>query len=399
MRARFSRTLSGASLRADAAVEARVEPSDTPPSRVKNAWRMLGNAERDGAWIMRAGMAGEALRVKSRQRPELRIGDRQHLEQLAHLVRRGQTRRARRRCRRLAAASRWPSVARRAVRSRGGAGIRPAGSARARARPARCAQVATAGEIDLRGQIGLARILQRVGERVAAHGLQGVAERAFGMAVVDDQRRAAMPRDAPRQQRHRPVVAPFEDRADRRVASVLGDMARASDRARRRNASLSSAMPTMRTCQPSRSLTNWLTGSASTNSFAIAIVGPSGHLFDAVDASAIGTLAFASVCSCSARNTGLISTRCTESAARNSGSACAARSASAISVPRPGPSSTRCTSRGRSHLLPHRRGPRADQLAEHLAHFRRGDEIAGRAERVARHVIAVPRMARGKAAM
>src|SRR6185436_16406281 len=52
--------------------------------------------------------------------------------------------------------------------------------------------------------------------------------------------------------------------------------------------------------------------------------------------------------------------------------------------------------RRRSHLLPHRGGPCADQLAEHLAHFRRGDEIALRAERVARRVVAVLRVAKTK---
>ena len=76
----------------------------------------------------------------------------------------------------------------------------------------------------------------------------------------------------------------------------------------------------------------------------------------------------------------------------------AARSASAISVPRPGPELDEVHALRRSHLLPDRRGPCADQLAEHLADFRRGDEITRRAERIARDVIAVVRMARGRAA-
>ncbi len=45
-----------------------------------------------------------------------------------------------------------------------------------------------------------------------------------------------------------------------------------------------------------------------------------------------------------------------------------------------------------AHLLPHRGHPQSDQLAEHLAHFRRGDEVATRSERIARHVITVPRI-------
>ena len=44
---------------------------------------------------------------------------------------------------------------------------------------------------------------------------------------------------------------------------------------------------------------------------------------------------------------------------------------------------------GRADLLPHFGGPQSDHLAEHLAHFRRGDEVAGGAERVAAQVIAV----------
>ena len=43
----------------------------------------------------------------------------------------------------------------------------------------------------------------------------------------------------------------------------------------------------------------------------------------------------------------------------------------------------------RAHLLPDRRHPQPDHLAEHLADFRRGDEIAAGAERIAVGVIAV----------
>ena len=90
-----------------------------------------------------------------------------------------------------------------------------------------------------------------------------------------------------------------------------------------------------------------------------------------------------------ARSAGLISTRCTTSALRNAGTICAARSASSIMVPRPGPSSTRRTFSGEPISLPGRGGPQPDQLAEHLADLRRGDEVALGAERIARHVVAV----------
>ena len=46
-------------------------------------------------------------------------------------------------------------------------------------------------EIDMRGDVGLARVLQRIGEGVARDGLQRIAGVAADMAVVDDQRRAA----------------------------------------------------------------------------------------------------------------------------------------------------------------------------------------------------------------
>src|SRR5438270_11125922 len=66
-------------------------PSDTPPSRPKNAWRMFCSTEREAAWIMLAGMTAWPSRVKSGQRRELGMGNRQHLEQLAHLIWRCQT--------------------------------------------------------------------------------------------------------------------------------------------------------------------------------------------------------------------------------------------------------------------------------------------------------------------
>src|SRR4051812_26776428 len=70
-------------------------PSETPPSRVKNAWRMFCKVKREPAWIMLAGMTAWPSRVKSGQRPELGIGNRQRLEQIAHLIRRRQTRECR----------------------------------------------------------------------------------------------------------------------------------------------------------------------------------------------------------------------------------------------------------------------------------------------------------------
>ena len=64
-----------------------------------------------------------------------------------------------------------------------------------------------------------------------------------------------------------------------------------------------------------------------------------------------------------------------------------ARSASAISVPRPGPSSTSSTGSGAPMRRQTSAHHSADQLAEHLADLRRGDEVAGGAQGIARRVI------------
>ena len=53
--------------------------------------------------------------------------------------------------------------------------------------------------------------------------------------------------------------------------------------------------------------------------------------------------------------------------------------------------------RGRAGSAPRLDQPGADDLAEHLADLRRGGEIAGRAEGIARHVVAVRRDRRGSA--
>ena len=81
---------------------------------------------------------------------------------------------------------------------------------------------------------------------------------------------------------------------------------------------------------------------------------------------------------------------------RKSGALAATRRMSAISVPRPGPSSTSRTGVGRADHAPDMDEPRADDLAEHLAHLRRGDEIAVDAERIARRVVAVLGIAEAK---
>ena len=100
-------------------------------------------------------------------------------------------------------------------------------------------------------------------------------------------------------------------------------------------------------------------------------------------------VAAASVSAWSRRSAGLVSTSQTRAASRKPGIAAAARSASRISVPRPGPSSASTKRSGRALVGPDLRHPGADELAEHLADLGGGHEVAGSAEGIARGVVAV----------
>ena len=72
-------------------------------------------------------------------------------------------------------------------------------------------------EIDMRGQIGLARRAQRVGEGMSGNGLQRIAQAEMGMAVVDDQSRSFLA-GAPAELERNAIVAPFKDCAFGRLA-------------------------------------------------------------------------------------------------------------------------------------------------------------------------------------
>ncbi len=91
----------------------------------------------------------------------------------------------------------------------------------------------------------------------------------------------------------------------------------------------------MRSRQPSVDFRNWRTGRASRNSFATTTIGPSGTSSSRAAQRAPGTRR-----ACSARSGAEASTNHT-SAASAAPAAPSTRSASAIIVPRPGPSSTR----------------------------------------------------------
>ena len=138
------------------------------------------------------------IETRSRREPgeraELGIGDRQHLEQTAHA--------------RPSAVSRCraASIVGAPGRARPPSAAPPAPRCRARARNAPCvtgpwtaapsarAARRKGGEIDMDGQVGLAGLGQRVGEGVALHRLQRVAEARF---ACGRSRRSAPRRRAP----------------------------------------------------------------------------------------------------------------------------------------------------------------------------------------------------------
>ena len=70
-------------------------------------------------------------------------------------------------------------------------------------------------EIDMGGDVGLARIFQGIGKAVAGDGLKGIASIAAQMAVIDDQRGAAVVADPGRDLHDLRVGPPLEHRADR----------------------------------------------------------------------------------------------------------------------------------------------------------------------------------------
>ncbi len=72
-------------------------------------------------------------------------------------------------------------------------------------------------EIDVRGKIGFARRLQRVGEGMTGDRLQGFTQSLPGMAVIDDQRHAVVAH-APADIEGDRVGAPLIDRAVRAIA-------------------------------------------------------------------------------------------------------------------------------------------------------------------------------------
>ncbi len=114
-------------------------------------------------------------------------------------------------------------------------------------------------EIDMGGDVGLARILQGVGEAVAGDGLKGVAGIAAQVAIVDDQRGAVLIADAGGELHDLGVGPPLEHRADRRGADQRRQQQfkarhRLGRDAEHQLAALASSS-TVRSCQPASRFT------------------------------------------------------------------------------------------------------------------------------------------------
>ncbi len=109
---------------------------------------------------------------------------------------------------------------------------------------------------------------------------------------------------------------------------------------------IASRRPATKSTQRSRqapavaSKTNCCTGRQSRNSFPIRIEGPTGTS-SSRSCHEMGAPAAASLCCCTVRSVSDVSTKWTVTFFRKPGATRSARSASAMSVPRPGPSSMR----------------------------------------------------------
>src|SRR5579859_2070163 len=174
-------------------------PSETPPSRVKKAWRIPGALESRSDVSMavrissgRAALGGERVLDKACERFDRRMRNAEHLEQRAHAAAPGADQAAQRggdvggdlgrgladqRCG--AGLDAEPLQELTLLDRTVHAGVDVLGAARQRF------------EVDMSGEIGLARILQGVGEAVARNRLEGIAGVAAGMTVIDHERGAA----------------------------------------------------------------------------------------------------------------------------------------------------------------------------------------------------------------
>ena len=204
-------------------------------------------------------------------------------------------------------------------------------------------------EIDMGGQIGLARRAQRIGEGMSGDRLQRVAQAELGVAIVDDQGRAlrracavrVRARCCRRAIRRSSPSGAWRNAARHRRLEERHRLARHADGEIAVGADLDDALV------PAVGLLDRLMDRQCIDEF----VGDddaraAGHVVERCCATCIGTSSASSRRCWTCCSAGLISTRCTTIAARKPCTTLAARSASSIKVPRPGPSSTTRTFSG-----------------------------------------------------
>ena len=241
-------------------------------------------------------------------------------------------------------------------------------------------------------EIGVARRRRASRRGGAGASPRRVAPGALGdMAVIDEQRRARA--GAPAGRRGPPasaaaagqistIVPGGESRSaggtSRLAARALRPVGKGTGRRRvERDDPLG---------PPPRPRTNCRIGSASRNSLATSSSGPSGTSSRSRQPDAVRRRRGARLL-LGAQHRARLDQIQPQRAAK-SGTAPAARRKSAISTPRPGPSSARMHRVGPAHPLPQIGAPQPDQLAENLADLRRGDEIAAAPSGSRRRVIA-----------
>ena len=203
------------------------------------------------------------------------------------------------------------------------------------------------GEIDMGGEVGRAGVGKDVGEAMGAHGLQRVAEAGLRVTVIDDEggeRRALGAAAKLAQERLRSRSCFLDGIIRCRVREKLILVLRSP------SIKVKPPCPSLainRSRQAARSLRriNCRMGRASTNSLAITISGPSGAASSAAYQRS-GAPASLRVSRCASIMTGLVSISATETLSKNFGTPRQTREASAIRVPRPGPSSAMVTRDG-----------------------------------------------------
>ena len=288
-------------------------PPDTPPSRVKKAWRRPGMAESSGDSEHHEGSAFVLRPVLIEARQQVRLGSEtaEYLEHRSHAAAPAADQpfhRARNVLGNLCAGLRHQG-------RRAGFDAEPFEEIALRDRAVRRAhrifgRARQRLEIDMRGHVGLARRLQGIGEAVARDRLEGVAGVAAQMAVIDDQRRAVLVAHACCDLHHLGIGPPFEHRADRCGAHQRRQQhleARARFGRGREDQLAGGVDSTTRSCQPLGSFTAWWIGSTSKYSLAKMTAGPSGT--SSMCRARRCCARRDSVAFCFSRNTGLISTR------------------------------------------------------------------------------------------